>query len=183
MSTTKSTMNIDTNSYKNPFSISQLIIGLFLSTYFLTVELVEFNLSLYVLQESKPEFYQEYLIFKSQASIWKWWQLCTTFIIPLSIIDVLRGLFHIFTRTATMRRNLLDVLQAVQLFGILYIIFICIIPLESKLVGKPSNFFTQELYFFHQFAFALNILGWLLPLFRYYDWKNDQYIANEKKAQ
>ncbi|CAF1525784.1 unnamed protein product, partial [Rotaria sordida] len=148
MSTVKRINDVDVNQYKNPFSTSQLIIGLFIGTYFLTVELIDF----------------------SQAPIWKWWQLCTMIILPLSMIDALRDLIHMFTKKATIRRNVIDILKAIQFFGIVYTMFVCIMPLESHLAEKPSKHLARDLNFYHSFAFGFNILGWLLTLLRYYDW-------------
>ena len=183
MSSAKRSNDVDMDQYKNPFSISQLIIGLIISTYFLTVELIEFSLSMYVSQEKKPELYKEYLTFKQEAFVWRWWQLCTMIILPLSVIDASRDLIHMFTRKATTRRNTIDILKAIQTFSTIYTMFYCIMPLESKIAENPSNHLARNLNFYHWFAFALNIVGWSLPLLRYYDWKNDQYIPPTKKTQ
>ncbi|CAF4168522.1 unnamed protein product [Rotaria sordida] len=183
MSTVKRINDVDVNQYKNSFSTSQLIIGLVIGTYFLTVELIDFSLSMYVLREKKPELYQEYIMFKSQAPIWKWWQLCTMIVLPLSMIDALRDLIHMFTKKATIRRNVIDILKAIQFFGIVYTMFVCVMPLESHLAEKPSKHLARDLNFYHSFAFGFNILGWLLTLLRYYDWKNDKQIPSEKKTQ
>jgi hypothetical protein len=99
----------------------------------------------------------------------------------LSIIDAIRGLYEIFTKKATLKRNLLDVIKAVQLFGILYTIIACIMPLEIKLIEEPSRDLAEALNHFHRIAFLLNILGWLNPLLRYRDWQSEQKIDSTKK--
>ena len=182
MSAKKATAAAPPDLSKQPFSNSQLIIGLFLSTYFLSVELIEFSLSIYVLQENKTDFYRDYLVFKRQAMVWKWWQMFTSLIVPLSIFDAIRGLYEIVTKKATLKRNLLDIIKAVQLFGILYTIIVHIMPLETKLIEEPSREVAEALNGFHWIAFLLNILGWLNPLLRYQDWQSELKIdANKKK--
>lgn len=181
MSTSKVTTFTPSDLSKKPFSGSQLIIGLFLGTYFLSVELIEFSLSIYVLQENKPELYRDYLVFKRQAAVWKWWQMITTAIVPLSIVDAIRGLIEIFTKKATFKRHFIDVIKAAQLFGILFTIITCIMPLESKLIEEPSRDLMEALNYFHCIAFLLNILGWLNPLLRYRDWQSEVKIDSTKK--
>jgi hypothetical protein len=173
----------DSRIYQKQFSISQLIIGIFLGTYFLSVELVEFSLSNYVEQENKLELYRDYLIFKRQAPLWRWWQLLTTLIVPLSIIDTLRELFRILTEKTTTVNRSLSILTALQLFGILYTIITFILPLESKLLDESSSSLAQDLKFYHGIALLLNILGWLIPLFRYHEWKNYAHICSDKKTE
>ena len=165
--------NVNRGLYRNPFSISQLAIGLVLSTYFLTVEVIELSLSIYAVQENKPETYREYLIFKPDAPIWKQWQLLTLLLIPLSIKTAINDLYQIFTTRATTRRNLIDVVTALQLFGILFTVFKCAQPLETQLVKISSYECASELNFFHWIMLVLNIVGWLIPIFRYHEWKNN----------
>jgi hypothetical protein len=169
--------------YKQPFSISALIIGLLFGTYFLTVQTIELSLSIYVLKENKLEIYSEYLLFKREASIWKWWQLFSTIIVLPSIINVVRDLFQIFTKKATFKRNLLDIVTALQLFGVLYTVITRISPLENKLIQTTSKDIIRELNSFQWIVFLLNILGWFLPIVRYQDWKNDGNTHLKKKIQ
>jgi hypothetical protein len=169
--------------YKQPFSISALIMGLLFGTYFLTVQTIELSLSIYVLQENKLEVYSEYLLFKRQAPIWKWWQLFSIIIVLLSIIIAIRDLFQIFTKKATFKRNLLDIVTALQLFIVLYTVITRVLPLENKLIQTTSNDIIRELNFLQWIVFLLNILGWFIPIFRYHDWKNDGSTHLKKKIQ
>lgn len=183
MSSTKNEKNDDNKLYKKPFSTSQLILGLLFGTYFLTVQTIELSLSTYVLQKDKNKFYNEYLMFKSQAPIWKWWQLFSTLIVLLSIIDTFRDLFQTLTRKATNKRHLLDILKAFQLVAALYISITRVLPLEKKLIETNSIDNLYELNFLQWILFLLNILGWSLPLFRYQEWINDERIHSKKKIQ
>jgi hypothetical protein len=183
MPATKSENDDDIKLSKQPFSVSQLIMALLFSTYFLTVQTIELSLSMYVLQENKLEIYRDYLIFKSQAPIRKWWQLFLTILIPLSIIGAVTDLFQIFTKKATIKRNLLDTVAALQLFTVLFIIFTRVLPLENKLIQTNSKDNIVELNFFYFILFLLNILGWFLPIFRYQTGQNDQQIHPKKKTQ
>ncbi|CAF4811421.1 unnamed protein product, partial [Rotaria sp. Silwood2] len=133
--------------------------GLLFGTYFLTVQTIELSLSTYVLQENKLDLYRDYLIFKGQAPIWKWWQLVSNIIIPLSIITTVRDLFQIFTRKSTTRRNLIDIVTALQLLGVLYTVFINVLPLENKLIQTASKHNISKLNSFYWIVFLLNILG------------------------
>jgi len=183
MSTTKIENADDIKLYKQPFSASQLIMGLLFSTYFLTVQTIELSLSIYVLQENKYEIYSEYLLFKRQAPIWKWWQLFSTIIVLLSIITVARDLFETFTRKATFKRNLLDIVTALQLSVALYTAITRVLPLENKLIQATSKDNIRELNSFQWILFLLNILGWFIPIFRYQDWKNNESTHLKKKIQ
>jgi hypothetical protein len=183
MSTAKSENNVDIKLYKKPFSISQLIIALVLGTYFLTVETIELSLSIYATQENKPEIYREYLLFKSQAPIWKWWQELTTLIIPLSVFAVISDLFQTLTKKATTKRNLIDIVAALQLFGVLFTVFTRVLPLETQLIKTASYDNASQLNFVHWIVFMLNIVGWFIPLFRYQDWKNDENVHPKKKIE
>jgi cytochrome bd-type quinol oxidase subunit 2 len=184
MPTTKSDNDVDSvKLYKQPFSISQLIMTVLFRTYFLTVLTIELSLSIYVIQENKPEIYHEYLVFKRQAPIWKWWQVFSAIIIPLSIITAVRDLLQTFTKKATNKRNLLDIVTALQLFAVLYTVFTRVLPLENKLIQATSKDNTVELKFFQCIVFILNILGCFITVFRYRDWKNDKRIHPKEKTQ
>ncbi|CAF3490550.1 unnamed protein product [Rotaria sp. Silwood1] len=183
MSMTKTEKHDDAKLYKEPFSISQLIMGLLFGTYFLTVQTIELSLSTYVLQENKFDLYRDYLIFKGQAPIWKWWQLVSSIIIPLSIITAVRNIFQIFTKKSTTRRNIIDIVTALQLFGILYTVFTSVLPLEKKLIQTVSKHNIHKLNFLHWIIFLSNILGWFIPIFRYQDWKNDERLHPKKKIE
>jgi hypothetical protein len=183
MLTTKSENDDDIKLSKQPVSISQVITALLFSTYCLTVQTIELSLSMYVLQQNKSEIFREYLIFKSQAPIWKWWQLFLTILIPLSIIGVVTDLFQTFTQKATIKRNLLDIVAALLLFTVLFIVFTRVLPLENKLIQTNSKDNMAELNFFLSILFLLNILGWFLPIFQYQTGQNDQQIHPEKKTQ
>lgn len=181
MSSTQKKNNVDIKLPKVPFSIFELIIALLLNTYFVTVGMIEFSLSTYVLQENKADLYHDYAHFKHQAHIWKWWQHITIMFVPLSIFSAIRNLIHIFTRTATMTRNLIDIVTILHLVAILYTIIQCARPLETKWMKEPSNDVLQELNFFHLIVLILNIIGWFIPIFRYHDWKNDRMSHSSKK--
>jgi hypothetical protein len=183
MRSTKKENDDDIKLLKSPFSISQLMIGLLFSTYFLTIQTIELSLSIYVLQENKFEIYREYLIFKNAAPIWKWWHLFSLVTIPLSIFGAVRDLFQIFTKKATIKRHLIDIIRALQLFTVLSIVFRRILPIENKLIEISSKEYLYELNFFQWIVFLLNICGWFIPIFRYQDWKNDQRIHPRKKTQ
>lgn len=183
MSSTVRDNPTDAGSYKKPLAIPELIIGLLLSTYFLTVETIELSLSIYAVQQNNFEVYQQYLIFKNQAPIWKYWQLFTTLILPLTIFATVRDLIQILTKKATTQRHLLDVIAALQLFGILYVIIVRIMPLENQFMKTGSNYIAQDLNTIHWIAFALNIIGWFIPVFRYRESKNDMYSIQTKKQQ
>jgi hypothetical protein len=183
MSTTKFE-NVDyIKLSKQPFSIPQLIITLLFSTYFLTIQTIELNLSIYVLQKNKIEIYREYLLFKRQAPIWKWWQSFSTIILLLSLITTVRDLIQTLTRKATFKRNLLDILKALQLFIVLYISFTHILPLHNKLIESISMDNIRQLNSFQWIVFLLNILGWFIPIFRHQEWKNDEHMHPKKKTQ
>lgn len=183
--TSTSTPTLSTShTHKKPFSVSQLIIGLILSTYFLSVALIEFSLSIYVQQQNKPHLFQQYLLFKQDTLLWKSWQLITTAIIPLSLFDAITGLYQIFTHQATQRRNLLDIIKAAHLFAILYITITRLMPLESQIKqSTPSMSLLQQINYFHHFTFALNILGLIIPLLYYHDSKHPSSITSTKKDQ
>lgn len=184
MSTTKSENNDDNiKLYKKQFSTSQLILGLLFGTYFLTVQTIELSLSIYVLRENKFKVYGDYLLFKSQAPIWKWWQIFSTIIVLLSIIDTVRDLFQTLTKKATFKRNALDIIKALQLFPALYIAITHVLPLESKLVEASSKDDIRQLNFFQWIVFLLNIVGWFLPLLRYQEWKNNEHTDSKKKIE
>jgi hypothetical protein len=183
MSTTKFENVDNIKLSKQPFSIPQLIITLLFSTYFLTIQTIELSLSIYVLQENKIEMYREYLLFKRQAPIWKWWQAFSTIILLLSVIAAVRDLLQTLTRKATFTRNLLDIIKALQLFIVLYIAFTRILPLQNKLIETISMENILELSFLQWIVFLLNILGWFIPIFRYQEWKNDEHIHLKKKTQ
>ncbi|CAF3378878.1 unnamed protein product [Rotaria socialis] len=183
MSSTKRENQSDIESYKTPFSVSQLIISLLLGTYFLTVEIIELSLSTYAWKQNKLEVYQQYLIFKSEAPIWKYWQLFTTLIVPLTIFATTKDLFQILTKKATTQRHLLDIIAAFQLYGILYTIIARIMPLESRLIEETSKDIAHDLNMIHWIAFMLNILGWCIPIFRYRESKYAKYFHLEKKKE
>ncbi|CAF1557093.1 unnamed protein product [Rotaria sp. Silwood1] len=173
----------DVVSYKKPFAVSQLTIAMLFTTYFLTVEIIELSLSTYVLQQNKLEVYQQYLLFKSQAPIWKYWRILTLIILPITIFINIQNLFQILTKKATIQRHLLDVISAFQLFGILYTIIVRLMPLETRFMKSISNDIAQNLNSIHQTAFMLNILGWFIPIFRYRESKNDMYYHLIKKTR
>jgi uncharacterized membrane protein len=179
----KSENDDDIEARKSPFSASQLVISLLFGTYFLTVQTIELSLSIYVLQQNKLELYKEYLIFKNGASIWKWWHLFSSLTIPLSIFGAFQGLFQIFTKKATKKRNLIDIIAALQLFTVLSIVFTRILPIENQLIETISKEYLYELNSFQWIVFLLNILGWFIPIVRYQDRKNDQQIDSKKKIQ
>jgi hypothetical protein len=183
LTTIKSSNDDNIKLSKEPFSIPLLIMGLLFSTYFLTIQTIELSLSIYVLQENKFEIYREYLLFKRQAPIWKWWQLFTLITLLFSIIIVVRDLLQILTRKATFKRHLLDIVTALHLFVILYISFKHILPLQNKLIQSISIDNIRELNFYQWIIFLLNIIGWFIPIFRYQDWKNDKNIHPKKKTQ
>lgn len=169
------------SGYKKPFSVSQLVIALFLSTYFLSVAMIEFSLSMFVLKERKVDLYRDYLIFKREALLWKSWQLITSTVVPLSVIDSISSLWQIFTKKATLRRNVLDVLKAFQLFSILYTTIFLLIPLETKMIETSSFTIAENLNYIQRFSFSLNILGLLIPLLRYRDWQTEKISSNTTK--
>jgi len=183
MSTTQLENNNNIKLYKQPSSISELIMGLLFGTYFLTVQTIELSLSIYVLRENKLETYSEYLLFKGHAPIWKWWQLFSTIIVLLSIIPTVRDLLQTFTRKATFKRHLLDIVKALQLFTALYIAITRVLPLENKLTQTTSKDNIRDLKFFQWIIFLLNIIGWLIPIFKYHDGKNNEHIHSKKKTQ
>ena len=183
MSNAKQEKSIDNSLYKKPFSISQLTIALVLSTYFLTVEMIELSLSIYAVQENKPEFYSEYLAFKKAAPIWKSWQLLTTLIIPISFVTVTVDLFQTLTRKATTTRNLIDLVAVLQLYGILYTVVTRVLPLETELIKTASYDTARELNLTHYIVFLLNIVGWFIPIFRYQNWKNDEHFHPKEKKE
>lgn len=168
---------------KEPFSISQLIITLLFGTYFLTIQTVELSLTTYSLQENKVEIYRDYLLFKQQAPIWKWWQLFSNMILLLSFITTVRDLFQTLTRTATFTRNLLDILKAFQLFIAFYVSFTHIIPLQRNYIQSVSMDDIYQLNSFQWVVFLLNILGWFLPIFRYKEWINNKKTDQKDKTQ
>jgi hypothetical protein len=128
-------------------------------------------------------FLKDDLLFKRRAPIWKWWQLFSTIIVLLSVITALRDLIQTFTKTATFKRNLLDIVRAFQLFTALYTVITSILPLENKLIQATLKDNIYELNSFQWIVFLLNILGWFIPVFKYQDWKNDERIHPKKKTQ
>lgn len=182
MEVTKSeNTNDNIKSCKSPFTISELIISLLFSTYFLTVQIIELSLSIYVLQQNKFELYKEYLIFKNSPHLWKLWHLFSSLTIPLSIFGAIKGLFQIFTKKATKKRNLIDIIAALQLFTVLSIVFTRILPIENKLIEKSSKESLYELNSFQWIVFLLNIFGWFIPIIRYQDRINYQHNIDSKK--
>ena len=166
---------------KRPFLVSQLIIGLFLSTYVLSVALIEFSLSLYAVRENKINLIPSYLMFKKAAPLWKWWQIAVTLIVPFSVFDAIRGVVEIFTKNATKMRNFLDFVKACQLAGILYTTIACVMPLESNLIQGHSMALAEDFCFFQFFVFILNFIGWALQLLIYRESQVKEPISVDKK--
>jgi hypothetical protein len=73
-----------------------------------------------------------------------------------TIITTVRDLLQTLTREATFKRNLLDILTALQLFIALYTVFTRILPLENKLIERDN---IGELNCFQWIVFLLNIVG------------------------
>ena len=168
---------------KQPFSVPQLVITLLFSTYFLTIQTVELSLTTYILQKNKVEIYRDYLLFKDQAPIWKWWQSFSTVILLLSIITTIRDLLQTLTRNATFTRNLLDILKAFQLFMALYVSFTHILPVQSKYIQSMSMDYIYQLNSLQWIVFLLNILGWFLPIFRCLEWENEKKTHQKNKTE
>jgi hypothetical protein len=183
MSSKKSEKIDDIKLYKSPLSASQLVASLLFSTYFLTVQLIELSLSIYVLKENKSEIYKEYLIFKSESLIWKPWQIFALITIPLGVFGAIKDLIQVFTKKATKKRNLIDILAALQLFSVLFIVFTRILPLEKKLIQLTTKDYLYDLNFFQWIVFILNVCGWFTPILKYEESKNHSHIKLDKKNQ
>ena len=183
MSSSQHDNHVDIASCKQPFSVSQLIPGLLLGTYFLTVETIELSLSIYTLQQNNLDIYRQYLIFKSQAPIWKHWQLFTVIIMPLTVTMITRDLFQTLTKKASTERHLLDILAACQLFSILYAIIVHVMPLENQFMEKPSKDIARDLNVVHWITFILNILGWIIPVLRSREIGNEKHIKSREKTE
>ncbi|CAF0835774.1 unnamed protein product [Adineta ricciae] len=164
-------------------SVSPIALPVLFTTYFLTVQTIEFSLSSYVLNENDPELYRKYLLFKSNAFIWKWWHLFTLLTIPLSIFEAIRDLLRIFTANYPVKRHLMSIVRAMHLFTTLYISFTCALPLETKLSGKSSRNLVAELNYYQLFLFLLNIIGWFIPLIQYKQAQSIKPIPVDKKDQ
>lgn len=167
--------------WKKTFDVPNLIIGLFLSTYILSVSLIEFSLSFYVINENKIELYRDYLLFKNGSGIWKIWQIIVMFVVPISIYDCVLSLIQIFTKHATWKRNVLDILKAIQLCSILSITVIFVMPLEKRIASSITQHLIEELNFYSFFTFFLNILGCILNLLYYRESKTIVSVATDKK--
>ncbi|CAF1610518.1 unnamed protein product [Didymodactylos carnosus] len=197
MSSKIATSNVDSNSvveynpklHKAPFSVAALCVATVLGTYFSSLSLIELSLSIYCQQHNQPELFSQYLNFKTNAHIWKYWQILTLSIVPISAFIITRDTVQCLTRKANIGRHLLDLINFVQLYTMLYIIIMKLLPLERELInGKIPSFETVErATMLYSISLVLNIIGWLLPFFRYSNWKSDPVfhpsIINIKKVQ
>ncbi|CAF1190557.1 unnamed protein product [Adineta steineri] len=164
-------------------SISPIVIGVLLSTYFLTIQTIEYSLSTYVLNEKQHELYQNYLLFKVNAPIWKWWNLFTLITVPLAIWAALGDLWKIFTTKAPIKQHLTSIIRAMQLFSTLFISFARAVPLEGKLAETPSEEILVELNYYQWFLFLLNILGFVVTIIQCKQAQNAESINARKKKE
>ncbi|CAF1640498.1 unnamed protein product [Didymodactylos carnosus] len=197
MATTDATSNVDSNPdvvynpklHKAPFSVTALCIATVLGTYFLFLSLIELSLSSYCQQHKQPELYSQYLNFKKDAPVWKYWQMFTLCILPISVFVITRDALQCLTRKANGRRHLLDLINCVQLYTLLYTIVLKVSPLETELTNAkiPSFETVEQLTLLYSIVLVFNIIGWLLPFFRYSNWKSDPIfhpsIIKIKKVQ
>ncbi|CAF1304262.1 unnamed protein product [Didymodactylos carnosus] len=183
MPTEAATSNVDSNSvveynpklHKAPFSVIALCITTVLGTYFSSVTLIELSLSSYCQQHQQPELYSQYLNFKRNAPIWKYWQILTLCILPIRAFVITRDVLQCLTRKANGRRHLLDFINFVQFYTLLYTTRMKVLPLETELINSkiPSFQTVEQLTLLYSILLVLNITGWLLPFFRYSNWKSD----------
>jgi len=176
-------MSTATKPWKASVTASKLTVAIFFSTYFLSVQLIELSLSTYVSQDkNKAEAYRGYLLFKREAPIWKYWQIFGNLMVLLSFVTSIISLIEMFTKQATIKRNFLDIVKAIQVFTALYIAFTQILPLESQFIQTPSKDLAKQLNFFQWIIFTLSIIGFFVPIFQYVDGKNKPVdTAKDKK--
>lgn len=184
MSSTKSTKIENVQSWKSPVTVTQLSTAIFFSTYFLSIQLLELSLSTYVSREkNKVDVYRDYLLFKKQAPIWNWWQSFANIIVLLSLLTAIVSLIEIFTKKATIKRHVLDIIKAIQVFTSLYIAFTYIIPLENQIMQTLSKDSVYQLNLFQWIIFSLSLIGFFVPVFQYLDEKRVDKNSSNKKTQ
>ncbi|CAF3838785.1 unnamed protein product, partial [Adineta steineri] len=164
-------------------SISPIVMGVLFSTYFLTIQTIEYSLSTYVLNEKQHELYQDYVLFKGNAPIWKWWNLFTLLTIPLTIWATLGDLWKIFTTKAPIKHHLTSIIRAMQFFTLLFITFTRAVPLEAKSAETPSEEILVELNYYQWVLFLLNILGFVITIIQCKQAQYTEPIEAKKKKE
>ncbi|UJR24687.1 hypothetical protein I4U23_006060 [Adineta vaga] len=164
--------------------ISPIVIGVLFSTYFLTVQTIEYSLSNYVLNENQVELYRKYLLFKGNSSIWHWWHLLSLLTIPLAVFEACSDLVRIFTKKYPLKRTLMSIIRAIQLFSTLFISFGHTVSLEKKFIETNSKDILVELNYYQSLLFLLNIIAWFIPIIQYKQaQENPEPIHEKKKSQ
>ncbi|CAF1207561.1 unnamed protein product, partial [Adineta steineri] len=125
----------------------------------------------------------DYVLFKVNAPIWKWWNLFTLLTIPLTIWATLGDLWKIFTTKAPIKHHLTSIIRAMQFFTLLFITFTRAVPLEAKSAETPSEEILVELNYYQWILFLLNILGFVITIIQCKQAQHTEPIEAKKKKE